>query len=153
MDPKDSVIMRLTCTSLFLAQMSCTMRKSAFRNCENKGVNQRPLFLLHSSITLFSKCKNFKPLTFFFGCTGRFVSDMIRKLEDMFSHDVTLIPEVPRYELRNIRITSMKKYPLKLPFYIVKLDYTSVCMYIFFLISLQNLGLWILVRKASARQF
>ena len=44
-------------------------------------------------------------------------------------------------------------HPLKPHFYIVKLGFTGVHLYITFLISAQKHRLWVLVRTASARRF
>ena len=74
------------------------MRKPAFLICENKGADQlrsnctadqRLCFrYINSTIPLLP---NFKPLTIFFGCTARFVSDLVRNPEDWFSHIVAHI--------------------------------------------------------------
>ena len=72
------------------------MRKPAFCICENKDADQlrgnreadqRLCFrYIASTIPLLLKIQNFKPLTIFYGCTAQFVSDLVGKPEDRFSH-------------------------------------------------------------------
>ena len=40
-----------------------------------------------STISLLSFIRNFKPLVIFCNCVARLVSDLVRNLEDKFSHD------------------------------------------------------------------
>ena len=71
------------------------MRKPAFLHVKTKGQISCPLTTpqfsafdfgsIDSKIPLFPNSKNFKPLAIFCGCTARFVSDLVRNLEDQFS--------------------------------------------------------------------
>ena len=66
------------------------MRKPAFCICENKAADQ-----LHSNCAADQRLcfpftfyiRNFKPLAIFYGCTARFVLDLVGNPEDRFSHD------------------------------------------------------------------
>ena len=68
------------------------MRKPTFCICENKDADQlrgnreadQRLCFRHPST---SQIRNFKPLAIFCGCTVRFVSDLVKKPEDRFSHN------------------------------------------------------------------
>ena len=73
------------------------MRKPDFCISENKDADQlrgnreadqRLCFrYTDSTITLLSKKRNFKPLAIFYGCTARFVSDVVGNPEDRFSQN------------------------------------------------------------------
>ena len=67
------------------------MRKSTFYICENKGTDycaadQHLCFhYIDSTIHLLPKIESL--LSFFRGCTARFVSDLVETPEGRFSHD------------------------------------------------------------------
>ena len=73
------------------------MRKPAFCICENKDADQlrgnreadQRLYFRYtdSTIPLLPKFRNFKPLAIFYGCTARFVWDLVGNPEDRFSHN------------------------------------------------------------------
>ena len=77
--------------------MSLVMRKPDFYICENKNADQlrgnreadqRLCFrYTDSTITLLPTSEFFKPLAIFYGCTARFVSDLVGNPEDRFSHN------------------------------------------------------------------
>ena len=75
--------------------MSCVMRKSAFCICENSTdqlcgnltADQRLSFrYTDSTIPLLHKYENIRLATFF-GCTARFVWELVGNPEDRFSHN------------------------------------------------------------------
>ena len=82
---------------LFFKNLTRVMRKPAFWTCENKcadqlhgnpTADQHFVFSLHRSYNSSTfKIRNFKPLTSFFGCTARFVSDLLWNPEEKFSND------------------------------------------------------------------
>ena len=73
------------------------MRKPVFCICVNidadqlrvnREADQRLCFrYTDSTIPLLPKSENFKLLTVFCGCKARFVSDLVQKPEDWFSHN------------------------------------------------------------------
>ena len=73
------------------------MRKPAFRICENKGADQlhgnseadqRLCFrYTDSTIPLLPKSEISSHLAIFYGCTARFVSDLVGNPEERFSHN------------------------------------------------------------------
>ena len=66
--------------------MSLIMRKPIFCICE---ADQRLCFrYTDSTIPLLPiKIMNFKPPAIFYGCTARFISDLVGNPEDRFSHN------------------------------------------------------------------
>ena len=72
--------------------MSLAMRKPAFCTCKNKDADQlcgyRTADQYNPSTSLIP---NFKPLTIFYGCTARFVLDLVGNPKDRFSHDTAHI--------------------------------------------------------------
>ena len=88
--------------------MSCITRKPCFCNCEKKA--QISVQLISSFV--FATYKNnpsyilipsFKPLTIFFSCTARFMSDLIRNHKDRFCCDDAQIPLKPCHEITCFR--------------------------------------------------
>ena len=53
----------------------------------NSEADQRLCFRYTDSLPTTSLIRDFKPLAIFFGCTALFVSDLIGKPEDRFSHN------------------------------------------------------------------
>ena len=93
------------------------MRKPSFCICENKDADQlcgnreadqRLCFrFIASTIPVLPKYKHLKPLAIFCDCTGRFVSDQVKKPEDRFSHNEAQIEDQPGYPLSLISLHSL----------------------------------------------
>ena len=65
--------------------MSLVMTKPAFSICENKLIS---VFVFATKIVQSTAyIRNFKPVATFYGCTVRFVSDLVGNPEDRFYHN------------------------------------------------------------------
>ena len=64
------------------------MRKTAFCICENKDAEISAfVFATQTVQSLYLLHPNFKSLAIFYGCTARFVFDLVGNSEDRFSHN------------------------------------------------------------------
>ena len=84
------------------------MRKPAFCICGNCEADQRLCFrYTDSTIPLLSKSEIFKPLAIFCGCTGLFVSDLVKNPEDRFSHNEAQLRVMSAPFLRSVTVFQM----------------------------------------------